>query len=108
MAKKTTKSKTKKKVAKTSVKRVKKEENSFGITLLIVAGLILLIYFASNIDASVEVSIEKNREINQEIVDETIIISGTIYASKKAAMKKLRFVPQSKLTDEERAFVESY
>ena len=107
MAKKTTKSKTKKKFAKTSVKRVKKEENSFGITLLIVAGLILLIYFASNIDASVEVSIEKNREINQELVDETIMISGKIYASKKAAMEKLRFV-QSRLTDEERAFVESY
>ena len=108
MAKKITKSKTKKKVSKISTKKTQKEENSFGITILIVAGLILLIYFASNIDASIEVSIESGDEINQEVVSQKIIISGVTYASEKTAIEKLRFIPQSQLTDEERAFVESY
>ena len=106
MAKKITKSKTKKRVLKTSTKKTQKEENSFGITILIIAGLILLIYFASNIDASVELSIETSGEINQEVVSQEIIISGITYTSDKAAIEKLRFVPQSQLTDEERAFVE--
>ena len=113
MVKKTTKSKTKikatKKKTSTRKKLVQKEENSFGITLLIVGGLILLIYFASNIETNVEVSIEAGKNAKQEVlVDQKIIISGKTYASKKAAMEQLQFLPQSRLTEEEIKFVESY
>ena len=111
MAKKTTKSNTKttKRKNSTRKKQVKKEENSFGITLLIVGGLILLIYFASNIDANVEVSIEAGKSTTQEeMIDQKIIISGKTYNSREAAMEQLRFLPQSRLTEEEVNFVESY
>ena len=111
MAKKTTKTSTKttKKKTSTRKKQVQKEENSLGITLLIVGGLILLIYFASNIDANIEVSIEAGKDAKQEeVVDQKIIISGKTYASKKAAMEQLQFLPQSRLTEEEIKFVESY
>ena len=113
MAKKTTKSntriKTTKKKTSTRKKQAQKEENSFGITLLIIGGLILLIYFASNIEANVEVSIESGKNAKQEeVVDQKIIISGKTYASKKAAMEQLQFLPQSRLSEEEIKFVESY
>jgi len=111
MAKKTTKSNTKttKRKNSTRKKQVQKEENSFGITLLIVGGLILLIYFASNIDANVEVSIEAGKSTTQEeLIDQKIIISGKTYTSREAAMEQLRFLPQSRLTEEEVNFVESY
>tara|TARA_B100001250_G_C19492730_1_gene653844 strand:- start:366 stop:707 length:342 start_codon:yes stop_codon:yes gene_type:complete len=113
MVKKTTKANTKLKTTKkktsTRKKQVEKKENSFGITLLIVGGLILLIYFASNIEANVEVSIESGKNATQEeVVDQKIIISGKTYASKKAAMEQLQFLPQSRLTEEEIQFVESY
>ena len=111
MAKKTTKTsaKTTKKKTSTRKKQVQKEENSLGITLLIVGGLILLIYFASNIDANIEVSIEAGKDAKQEeVVDQKIIISGKTYSSREAAMEQLRFLPQSRLTEEEVNFVESY
>ena len=113
MAKKTTKSntriKTTKKKTSTRKKQAHKEENSLGITLLIIGGLILLIYFASNIEANVEVSIDSGKNAKQEeVVDQKIIISGKTYASKKAAMEQLQFLPQSRLTEEEIKFVESY
>tara|TARA_B100000427_G_scaffold270824_1_gene237564 strand:- start:119 stop:460 length:342 start_codon:yes stop_codon:yes gene_type:complete len=113
MVKKTTKSNNKTKITqrKTSArkKQVQKEQNSLGITLLIVGGLILLIYFASNIDANVEVSIEAGKNAKQEeVIDQKIIISGKTYSSREAAMEQLKFSPQSRLTDEEIKFVESY
>mgnify|MGYP001453968537 CR=1 FL=1 len=111
MAKKTTKSNTKITKRKTSArkKQVQKEQNSFGITLLIVGGLILLIYFASNIDANVEVSIETGKNAKQdEVFDQKIIISGKTYDSRESAMEQLKFLPQSRLTEEEIKFVESY
>ena len=80
-----------------------------GITLLIVGGLILLIYFASNVDANIEVSIEAGKDAKQEeVVDQKIIISGKTYSSREAAIEQLKFLPQSRLTEEEVKFVESY
>ena len=111
MVKKTTKTNTKttKRKASTRKKQIQKEENSLGITLLIVGGLILLIYFASNIDTNTEVSIEAGKNAKQEeVVDQKIIISGKTYASREAAMEQLQFFPQSRLTEEEIKFVESY
>ena len=69
MAKKTTKSntrvKTTKKKTSTRKKQAQKEENSFGITLLIIGGLILLIYFASNIEANVEQLLNAQKAVAQ-------------------------------------------
>ena len=79
--------------------------------MLVTVGLILLIYFATNvnIDIEEEVSVgEKNAKIEQESVDQPIIISGKSYSSKTAAKKQLQFMPQSELTDEEIKFIEGY
>ena len=112
MAKKITKASTKKTVSKKTVKRKKnqlnKDENSMGIMMLVIVGLFLLIYFASNVNVQVETEISVGNSSNEEIIDQSIIISGKTYSSKAEARKKLQFIPQSQLTDEEIKFVEGY
>ena len=106
MAKKLTKkpaSKTKKAVQKTNP-----ESNSIGIMALAVLGLILLLYFGtSNSNISIELDIDTNTE-STTAPQKLIVISGKSYSSKEKAMETLEFMPQTRLTDEERDFVESY
>ena len=105
MVKKTTKSKVTKKNNKNKKAPIKQEENSFGMMILVIIGIGLLIYFASNIEAEVSIEVDNKK---QEIVNKNIIISGKTYSSKKAAMEKLKFIPQSRLTDEEIRFIKGY
>tara|TARA_Y100001968_G_scaffold331125_1_gene384812 strand:- start:501 stop:839 length:339 start_codon:yes stop_codon:yes gene_type:complete len=112
MAKKITKASTKRKVNKKTVKRkqnqLNKNENSMGIMMLVIVGLFLLIYFASNVNVNVETDISIGEESSEEMIDKSIIISGKTYSSKAEARKQLKFMPQSQLTDEEIRFVEGY
>ena len=115
MAKKITKKVTNKnkKVTKTIPKntQVTKTEysNSLSIMILAVIGIILLIYFGTTGSVEVDINVSsKSDEVSTTITEESINISGNTYTSKASAMEKLRFLPQSTLTDEERAFVESY
>ena len=82
---------------------------SLGISILGDIGIIVLIYFGlkteiegnNNIDAKKEKT-EKNAK-KQE--DKIIMIDGLIYPSKEYALKMLKDVPQTQLTEEQRAFV---
>ena len=114
MVKKTTKkttSKSKKQVAK-SKKQVTKsnpESNSFGIMALAVLGLILLLYFGSKSEVTIELEVDNNKKTEEvQTTQKNIIISGKSYTSKEEAINKLKFTPQTVLTDDEREFVESY
>ena len=55
---------------------------------------------------SVDVELKDAKQ--EEVVDQKIIISGKTYSSREAAMEQLKFFPQSRLTEEEIKFVESY
>ena len=108
MAKKTTKTRTtKSKATKKSVKtkKVQKtdEESSFGIMMLVIAGLALLIYFASNIDTP-----EKEFELKPVVVIKGIEIDGKFYNSSEDAYNTLKEIPQTRRTQEEILFVERW
>tara|TARA_B100001250_G_C19645698_1_gene720249 strand:- start:401 stop:742 length:342 start_codon:yes stop_codon:yes gene_type:complete len=110
MAKKLTKkTAAKSKKATKSTKKIKKENaesNSFGVMILAILGLVLLLYFGtSNVSVDVQID-EKSVEIQP--TNTTIVISKKTYDSKENAFQELRFLPQSRLTDAERSFVESY
>ena len=107
MAKKTTKTRaTKSKATKKSIKTKKvqkiQEENSFGIMMLVIAGLALLIYFASNIDTP---KMKENYNISTSDAGKTTV-SGKTYESIEAAYNTLKEIPQTRRTDEEISFVE--
>ena len=102
MAKKLTKKTTSK------TKKTNPESNSVGIMALAVLGLILLLYFGtSNSNISIELEVDTNTESTIS-PKKLIIISGKSYSSKEKAIEVLKFMPQTRLTDEERDFVESY
>ena len=113
MAKKLTKkttSKTKKTTSKTkkAVQTTNPESNSMGIMALAVLGLILLLYFStSNSNISIELDVDTNTK-STTAPQMLIVISGKSYSSEEKAMEVLKFMPQTRLTDEERDFVESY
>ena len=105
MAKKVTKKRgTNKKVVKKNKKQ--QGDNSSSIMLLAGIGLILLIYFGSNVEVNVDLDMSTPKNaINTETI---FTISGKTYSSKLEAKSKLTGIPQSQLTDEEIKFVESY
>ena len=85
------------------------KSNSLSIMILAIIGIILLIYFGTTGSVSVDINVSsKSNEISNTLTDETIVVSGIIYSSPQSAMEKLKFLPQSVLSDEERNFVESY
>ena len=100
---------TKKSVAKKT--KASKDDNfgSAGILILGVIGIIVLIYFGANTDiegenhTKTEVRTEKN--ITDQAEESSIMIDGLIYPSKEYALKKFKDVPQTQLTEEQRAFV---
>ncbi|MAQ32199.1 MAG: hypothetical protein CMD26_05685 [Flavobacteriales bacterium] len=113
MAGKTTKKTTKSKITKRNIKPKKsvnkKEENSFGMMMLIITGVALLIYFASNI--TVEESESKRGllfETKSEISEDSFTISGKTYSSKEDAYNTLKEIPQTMRTSEEILFVETW
>jgi len=113
MAKKLTKTIKSKKVKNTKPKKAQnnkvEEPNSLSIMILAIIGIVLLIYFGTTGSVSVDIEIGTNsKEISNTVTDQAIIISGITYSSEKSAMEKLKFLPQSILSDEERDFVESY
>ena len=110
MAKKLTKKTTikTKKTAKKAVQKTTPESNSVGIMALAVLGLILLLYFStSNSNISIELDVDTNTK-STTAPQMLIVISGKSYSSEEKAMEVLKFMPQTRLTDEERDFVESY
>ena len=106
--KKTSKSKTTKRSTKTKKTINKKEENSFGMMMLIITGVALLIYFASNITVEDAVSIQNQANTKKEISEESFTISGKTYVSKDDAYNTLKEIPQTMRTSEEILFVESW
>tara|TARA_B100000965_G_C19417141_1_gene680450 strand:+ start:206 stop:568 length:363 start_codon:yes stop_codon:yes gene_type:complete len=112
MAGKTTKKTTKKKITKRNIKPKKsvnkKDENSFGMMMLIITGVALLIYFASNITVAESVSKQNQPDTNSEISKEYITISGKNYSSKEDAYNTLKEIPQTMRTSEEVLFVETW
>jgi len=104
---------TKKSVKKSVTKKTEtnKDDNfgSSGILILGVIGIIVLIYFGANTDVEsenrtkTEVKTEKNA--TDQAQQSSIMIDGLIYPSKEYALKKLKDVPQTQLTEEQRAFV---
>ena len=111
MVKKTTKKTTKKATSKSKKQVVKSnpESNSFGIMALAVLGLILLLYFGSKSEVNIELEVGNNKKTEEvQKTQNKIIISGKSYTSKEEAINKLKFTPQTVLTDDEREFVESY
>ena len=110
MATKATKKSTpKKKVTRKTKKtqEIKNQDHSTSIMILASLGLILLIYFASNVDTSIEIKVDKNPEVKKEITS-SFTLSGKSYDSKEKAREQLRFMPQSQLSEEEIRFIETY
>jgi hypothetical protein len=113
---------TKKPVSKKPVKKkatLNKEENfgSTGILILGIIGIVVLIYFGINTDVefkTVHTDIEEDKKTTIELktkqnkslsLDKAIMIDGLIYPSKEYALTVLKDLPQTKLTEEQRAFV---
>ena len=113
MAKKVTKKQTAKSKAikNTKAKKVVKKEtaesSSLNIMILAIIGIILLIYFGTSSEVSVDVKIETGN--TEEIIEDmSIIISGETYGSSQEAYTLLKEIPQTRRTNEETRFVESY
>ncbi len=97
-------------------KTIKKDDNfeSSGILILSVIGIVVLIYFGVNTDIKGDNSPSKTeletKQPTTEQIDKipeqnSIMIDGLIYPSKEYALKKLKDIPQTKLTEEQRRFV---
>jgi len=113
MAKKVTKKQTTKAkvVKKTKVKKAPSKESmesgSLSIMILAIVGIMLLVYFGTSTEVSVDVKVgDKNTE--ELIQNNTITISGKTYKSSLEAYSILKAIPQTRLTNEETGFVESY
>ena len=101
-----TKPSTKKKAKKDSIQQTQ-ESSSLVVMVLAIVGILLLIYFGSSTEVSVDVRM--GEEPSEEIIeDNSIYISGKKYSSKEAAFEALKLNPQTSLTAEEIGFVESY
>ena len=113
MAKKVTKKQTtkakvvKKTKAKTAPIKGSNDSGSLSIMILAIVGIILLIYFGTSTKVSVDVRVgdEKTEKL---IEDNIITISGKTYNSLQEAHSVLKEIPQTRRTDEETSFVESY
>ena len=93
--------------AKKTVTKETTESGSFSIMILAIIGIILLIYFGTSSEVSVDVKI--GAENTEEIIENgSIIISGTAYGSSQEAYTLLKEIPQTRRTNEETRFVESY
>ena len=119
MAKKVTKKQTTKSkvVKKTKSKKTPSEKSiesgSLSIMILAIVGIILLVYFGTSTEVSVDVKVgDKNTKqlesTEQLIEDNTITISGKTYNSSQEAYSVLKAIPQTRQTNEETGFVESY
>tara|TARA_Y100000589_G_scaffold39485_1_gene33068 strand:- start:156 stop:509 length:354 start_codon:yes stop_codon:yes gene_type:complete len=112
MSKKTTTKKTTTKSVKNNRskkinKEIENDSGSLGMIILAVLGLVLLIYFGTNSDVNVDVKISNEKK--QELVeDSSYTISGKKYASMEEAYQDLKSIPQTRRTQEETKFVESY
>jgi len=113
--KKTATKKTNKKTAtKKSVNKKpkqKKDDNfgSSGVLILAIIGILVLIYFGANTeikgDNQVKTEVKTEKNTTEKAEETTIVIGGLIYPSKEYALKALKDVPQTRLTEEERRFV---
>ena len=118
MAKKVTKKQTTKAkvVKKTKVKKAPSKESmesgSLSIMILAIVGIILLVYFStSTFSTSTEVSVDKrvgDENTEDLIQNNKITISGKTYNSSTEAYSILKEIPQTRRTNEETGFVESY
>tara|TARA_A100001011_G_C14260125_1_gene821977 strand:- start:10 stop:381 length:372 start_codon:yes stop_codon:yes gene_type:complete len=109
MAKKTTsvKKKTLRKKSRTKKTMKSQEENSMGIMILAIIGLVILVWLSTNVTIETKVSVDMPNESN-EMIDSSIIISGKKYASKENAYNTLKKNPQTMMTNEEILFVEKW
>ena len=101
------KKKAPKKITRSTKPRKKQEKNSMGVMILAIVGLIVLVWLSTTVSVNTEVNIDFKEELSSP-VNESVMISGKSYISRQAAFKSLQFMPQSKLSDEEIKFVESY
>ena len=98
--------KTTKKSATIKKTSTNKKDSSTTIMILTAVGLVLLIYFGSNV--SVDANIEINTPNNIEKLENTFILNGKSYSSETEAMEKLKSLPQTLMSDEERLFIKRY
>jgi len=113
MAKKVTKKQTanskatKNTKAKKAAKKETTESGSLSIMIFAILGIILLVYFGTSSEISVDVGV--STENTEELIkNDAITISGTTYNSSKEAYTLLKELPQTRRTNEETRFVESY
>tara|TARA_B100000965_G_C19579752_1_gene752978 strand:- start:1010 stop:1351 length:342 start_codon:yes stop_codon:yes gene_type:complete len=106
--KKTTKTTKRKAVSKTKKTEPIKEENPYTLLMVIASAIILLILIVpkSNVNNNSTIKTTSSEIIESE--DKTIEIGGEFYKSKEEAYKLLKDIPQTRRTDEETIFVESY
>ena len=102
----TTKKTSAKKPTRKKINKTNEKDNSTTIMLLTVFGLVLLIYFGSNI--SVDANIDMNTKNKIETIENGFILDGKSYSSKAEAKEKLTGMPQTQISDEERLFIEGY
>ena len=109
MAKKTTsvKKKTLKKKSITKKTMKSQEENSMGIMILAIIGLIILVWLSTTVTIETKVSVDISNESN-EMIDSSIVISGKKYSSRENAYNTLKKIPQTMMTNEEVLFVEKW
>ena len=113
MAKKVTKKQTAKSRAtkntktKKATKNETTENSSLSIMILAIVGIVLLIYFGTSSELSVDVKVNTSNS-QEQIQKSEITISGKTYSSSDEAYNLLKEIPQTRLTDEETSFVESY
>ena len=109
MAKKTTsvKKKTLRKKSRTKKTMKSQEENSMGIMILAIIGLVILVWLSTNVTIETKVSVDMPNESN-EMIDSSIVISGKKYSSRENAYNTLKKIPQTMMTNEEVLFVEKW
>ena len=87
---------------------MKQQENSsLNVMTLAIVGIVLLIYFGTSSELSVDVKVNTSNS-QEQIQKSEITISGKTYSSSDEAYNLLKEIPQTRLTDEETSFVESY
>tara|TARA_B100000965_G_scaffold329797_1_gene293361 strand:+ start:235 stop:609 length:375 start_codon:yes stop_codon:yes gene_type:complete len=116
MTKKTNKKTATKKSVKKSVNKKPKQNKddnfgSSGVLILAIIGIVVLIYFGANTDIKGDKQVKKEVKTEQTTTEQeqeqetAIVIGGRKYPSKEYALKALKDVPQTQLTEEERRFV---
>ena len=93
-------------IEKKVINKSTEDNSSTGIMLLAGIGLILLIYFGSNVSA--DITIDSKEKKTESLLQNGFTLNNKTYSSRVAAKEVLTRLPQTQLSNEEIEFVEGY